>query len=1583
MINAGSWDRTDRGIPNMKRMLSLLLTLVLLATSFPLTVFAEEQATPVETAQQEAQVTEAPQETKAAEETQAPETVQTETPQESEQPPAEQETAPAEATETPAPEATDVPPTPEDTQAPVPALVADTASLAFDALSVGYETAQALTFTLTNTGNAAASLRYGDTASFTVAGAAELAAGAATTVTVTPIAGLSVGTYSEVLAVTADGCEASVALNIEIKQAAVQASMALISRATLPAPATFTATSAGYNSVLLSWTEVDGADGYVLYQSALPGSQGLEVGRVLAGTTEFTVRSLTCGTTYYFKVQAYQGEDYGAISAPKGATPLPVAPTGLTATVKSMQSIRVEWNKNTSGTSGYMIYYSVDGTSFTRLTTITSRYTVYFDHTNLVPGTTYYYRISAYYTVSGVNIEGIKTKEADMVQATPELPAVTTFTATALTASSLRLKWTRQASVSGYRIYRRMKPNETPRATFDIPLNTTISMDDTGLLVGTTYYYTIEPYFYVNALPVYGTATEASGVPLPTAPTTIAAVSSGYDQIKVSWGSVADADGYNIYRRDAADTDPSFKLITSTSSVSYVDDDLTVGLVTGKAYQYYVKSYCMNMGTPVESTTASKTAVARPKPEKVSNLAVARDTSTSLMLTWDVSSGADGYIVEMNPINTFPGSSTTAMVTTNPELLVEGLTCGRRYYFRIISTVTVDGETTRGTVSDVLGGRPTPMLPEGFRAEYTSSSYNVVLRWDNASAGASGYYIKRSTTENTGYSTVGTVTSALRLYYVDSGLITGQTYYYKICPYVTYSGTKYSGMDSDYVMIKASPGKPTISSVVSAGTTSLKVTWGAVAGATGYTLYYANVADTVPENCDAITITSGTQTTATLTDKVKAGETTYVKLQAYTVLNGVQEVGEVSAEVAGIAKPGKVPGLTVTPANAATMKLSWTALTATGNKADGYYVYRCAKDGSGGVQIADVDEGSTYTVTGLEEGGSGLEIGKYYYYYVAAYAVGTDTTWVIGTSSDVKGALITPTAPTGLAVAVDTYASLMITWDEATDANGYELYYSTDNANYRLLKRISTEDVNPTEYTHLKLTPGRRYYYKVRTYFNPTPTSYLYSAYCAAVSQIPRPLAPEDVAITVDAATGNPKLTWTKAIGAAGYLVFYDTDPDGAFSSYRTISSNTSSATISGLTVGKTYYFKVKSRVVYANATVASEEYSAMVSDTVVPARPKTISTSSVNYNTVKVYWSAVTGALGYYVNVYSSPTDATPVTSFKVEGATTRTITSNLISGQTMYYAVAAYCKDQLTDLEIVGIDSARSKRLVRMPAPTTVAAKTVGSDRVSITWTTVSGAEGYSVRRKLPGEAAYTEIVLLHDASARQYIDTLADDIAVGSKIYYTVSAWLGGEDVNVYGAPSAVMTIYRLPGTPDNLFAVASNYNTVELNWDEVDGITSYQIQYSTTSSTSGFTTISPPEKTSTKYIHKSLLTNRKYYYRVRTYQTVGSVRYYSPFSSAVSATPLLEKAVFTAESPAARTVLLTWETVAGASGYYIDRRLTTDTGYTRITQITKSTTLAFTNTKLVSGASYYFRITPYRYVNGATISGPNTYALVEVQ
>ena len=138
---------------------------------------------------------------------------------------------------------------------------------------------------------------------------------------------------------------------------------------------------------------------------------------------------------------------------------------------------------------------------------------------------------------------------------------------------------------------------------------------------------------------------------------------------------------------------------------------------------------------------------------------------------------------------------------------------------------SADAIVTKGIVSGVKYGRAVPQPPSSFTLSYTSSS-NVRIAWSAASTGASGYYIKRSTDLGGPYTTVGIVPTGTQLYYVNGGLITAQTYYYKVSAFVVYGGVRYEGESSDYQSIKALPGKPVISSVTSVGSTSLKVTWG-------------------------------------------------------------------------------------------------------------------------------------------------------------------------------------------------------------------------------------------------------------------------------------------------------------------------------------------------------------------------------------------------------------------------------------------------------------------------------------------------------------------------------------------------------------------------------------------------------------------------------------------------------------------------------------------------------------------------------------------------------------------------------------
>ena len=173
-----------------------------------------------------------------------------------------------------------------------------------------------------------------------------------------------------------------------------------------------------------------------------------------------------------------------------------------------------------------------------------------------------------------------------------------------------------------------------------------------------------------------------------------------------------------------------------------------------------------------------------------------------------------------------------------------------------------------------------------------SVGYNSIrLTWP-AVAGVNGYEISRYDAATKQFKVLTTVTGTS---YTGTGLITGKTYSYKVrAKCKAGSVTTYGGY-SAVVSVKAVPATPTAVKAVRASATSIKLTWGAVAGASGYEVYrsvwatgtYAKVADAA---------------SATFTDtKRTTGKTYYYKVRAYRLVSGVRVYSGYSAMV--YAKP--------------------------------------------------------------------------------------------------------------------------------------------------------------------------------------------------------------------------------------------------------------------------------------------------------------------------------------------------------------------------------------------------------------------------------------------------------------------------------------------------------------------------------------------------------------------------------------------------------------------------------------------------------------------------------------------------------
>lgn len=183
---------------------------------------------------------------------------------------------------------------------------------------------------------------------------------------------------------------------------------------------------------------------------------------------------------------------------------------------------------------------------------------------------------------------------------------------------------------------------------------------------------------------------------------------------------------------------------------------------------------------------------------------------------------------------------------------------------------------------------------------------------------------------------------------------------------------------------------------------------------------------------------------------------------------------------------------------------------------------------------------------------------------------------------------VVPASPENLTAKPKSTSSIELTWKD-TGATGYYVYRSTSKSG--TYKKIDT--VLGTSYTDKGLTKGKTYYYKIAAYVT-SDGKKITSGYSEVKSANVTSPTPTSVTAT-KAKKGVANIKWAKSNGAAGYEVYMATSKNGKYSLSSTINSgSTLTYKKSGLTGGKTYYFKVRSYIVVSGKKVYSP-YSSVV----------------------------------------------------------------------------------------------------------------------------------------------------------------------------------------------------------------------------------------------------------------------------------------------------------------------------------------------------------------------------------------------------
>ena len=171
-----------------------------------------------------------------------------------------------------------------------------------------------------------------------------------------------------------------------------------------------------------------------------------------------------------------------------------------------------------------------------------------------------------------------------------------------------------------------------------------------------------------------------------------------------------------------------------------------------------------------------------------------------------------------------------------------------------------------------------------------------------------------------------------------------------------------------------------------------------------------------------------------------------------------------------------------------------------------------------------------------------------------------------------------------------------------------------------------------------------------------------------------------------------------------------------------------------------------------------------------------------------------------------------------------------------------------------------------------------------------------------------------------------------------------------------------------------ATSNSYNSIKLTWNKaINGANGYAV-YRSTSKDGKYTlrkTIT--SKNTIEFTDTGLDTNTTYYYKVRAYRMIADKKKYGSYSEIVCAKPVLSKTTITVSSKSKKATIK-WNKVLGASGYKVYSATSSNGTYSLKKTITSINTLSYTNTNLVSGKTYYYKVRAYRNVNGKVVYGP---------
>lgn len=291
-------------------------------------------------------------------------------------------------------------------------------------------------------------------------------------------------------------------------------------------------------------------------------------------------------------------------------------------------------------------------------------------------------------------------------------------------------------------------------------------------------------------------------------------------------------------------------------------------------------------------------------------------------------------------------------------------------------------------------------------------------------------------------------------------------------------------------------------------------------------------------------------------------------------------------------------------------------------------------------------------------------------------------------------------------------------------------------------------------------------------------------------------------------------------------------------------------------------------------------------SDKPTVERVTEVSVESASYRSLKIKYKAVQGVKGYEIyrgtkkNDMKMVADLSAVRTSYVDKGEAKVY---LATNQKYYYKVRAYILDE-KNKKVYGEFSKTVSGKPKLNAPKMSMAETLSYKSVKITYSKVSGANGYVIYRSTKKDSGFKKIGTVKKKKTVQFTDKKCK---TGIKYYYKVRAYRTINGKNKYGPYSEVISAKTKLNTPKLQGVALASADTALVTWKKVSGASGYYI-YRCDKKKGKYKKVLHVKGGANVQAYVGGQENGKtYYYKVRAYRTVDKKKKYSSYSNIKSA------------------------------------------------------------------------------------------------